>query len=76
MAKLKIVFTLLLLWFPVVAQEAGTILTIAGGGTELLGSGIPATDAQLNVAQDIPSKQRIKILNLDISDFFYAHMSL
>ncbi len=53
MAKLKIVFTLLLLWFPVVAQEAGTILTIAGGGTELLGSGIPATDAQLNVAQDI-----------------------
>jgi len=53
MTKLKIILTLLLLWSPVVAQEDGTIVTIAGGGTDLLGSGIPATDAQLNAAQDI-----------------------
>ena len=53
MTKLKAILTLLLLWTPVLAQEDGTIVTIAGGGSDLLGSGIPATEAQLNVPQDI-----------------------
>jgi len=35
------------------AQDPGTIITIAGGGSDLLGTGISATDAQLNVPQDI-----------------------
>jgi sugar lactone lactonase YvrE len=53
MRKLKHILAVFFLWTSVHAQDDGTIITIAGGGTDLLGSGIPATDARLNVPQDI-----------------------
>ena len=59
MSRLKSILTILFLWTfalpwtPALSQEDGTIVTIAGGGSNLHGSGIPATDVQLNVPQDI-----------------------
>ena len=48
MPKLHLILLALFLSTSVYGQDPGTIITIAGGGTDLLGSEIPATEAQLN----------------------------
>ena len=53
MPKLHLILLALFLSTSVYGQDPGTIITIAGGGTDLLGSEIPATEAQLNVPQDV-----------------------
>lgn len=46
------ILPILLLWSSAVAQEDGTIVTIAGGGTEV-GDNVPATDLLLRRALDL-----------------------